>query len=147
MRWMLLLTALLVLCPVAAAAGPDDGPALDDQAAFEREMDRKERERDFEFETEAKKLELDRLRRKAHRGHGEEGGLAVFLLVCLVVNILLTIWVYTDIRARDAGSGLWMVITLLTGLFGAAVYALVRIGDIRMEQAAQAGSGSKASKR
>ena len=30
---------------------------------------------------------------------------------------------------RNAGSGLWIVVTLLTGLFGAAVYALVRLGE------------------
>jgi len=46
-----------------------------------------------------------------------------------VVNILLAIWVYQDIRKRNAGSGIWIVVTLMTGLLGALVYAVVRIGE------------------
>ncbi|MBU4211206.1 MAG: hypothetical protein KKD33_01330 [Verrucomicrobia bacterium] len=51
------------------------------------------------------------------------------MLICMVVHILLAIWVYRDIRHRNAGSGLWIVITLLTGLLGALVYAVARLGD------------------
>ena len=47
----------------------------------------------------------------------------------LVVWLLLAVWVFQDIRKRNAGSGLWIVVTLLTGLLGAVLYALVRIGD------------------
>lgn len=54
---------------------------------------------------------------------------AAFMLFCLVIHILLSIWVYQDIRRRNAGSGVWIVITLLTGLLGALVYAVVRLGD------------------
>ena len=57
------------------------------------------------------------------------------LLVCFVVHILLTVWVYQDIRRRNSGSGIWVAVTLMTGLLGAAVYALVRLGD-RQSQAA-----------
>ena len=51
------------------------------------------------------------------------------MLICAVVHLLLAIWVYQDIRNRNAGSGLWIVVTLLTGLLGVLVYALVRLGD------------------
>jgi hypothetical protein len=36
-----------------------------------------------------------------------------------------------DIRQLNRGSGLWIVIALLTGLLGALVYAVVRLGDAR----------------
>lgn len=51
------------------------------------------------------------------------------LLLMFIVSILLSVWVYKDIRKRDSDSGIWIVIVFLTGLFGAAVYAIVRIGD------------------
>jgi hypothetical protein len=38
--------------------------------------------------------------------------------------------VYQDIRARNAGSGLWIVLVLVAGLLAALVYAVVRLGDI-----------------
>ena len=62
-----------------------------------------------------------------HHGKGKACG-AIFV-VCAVIHILLAMWVYQDIRKRNTGSGLWIVITLLTGLLGALVYAIVRIGD------------------
>ena len=62
------------------------------------------------------------------RGHAMHGFCALFMLV-FVVHILLAVWVFQDIRRRNAGSGIWIVVTLLTGLCGAAVYALVRIGE------------------
>jgi len=52
------------------------------------------------------------------------------LIGCAVVHILAAIWVYKDMRERSAGSGIWIAIALLAGLFGALVYALVRLGDI-----------------
>lgn len=55
--------------------------------------------------------------------------MGMLLLGCVVIHILLAIWVYQDIRRRNAGSGIWIIITLLAGLCGAAVYALVRIGE------------------
>lgn len=51
------------------------------------------------------------------------------MLGCMIVHVLLAIWVYQDIRKRNAGSGLWIVVTLMTGLLGALVYAVVRLGD------------------
>jgi hypothetical protein len=51
------------------------------------------------------------------------------VLGCALIHILLAIWVYHDIRQRNMGSSIWIVIALLTGLFGTLVYAVVRIGD------------------
>ena len=51
------------------------------------------------------------------------------LLICIIVHILTAIWVFQDIRKRGAGSGLWIVIALLTGLLGTLVYAVVRLGE------------------
>jgi hypothetical protein len=53
------------------------------------------------------------------------------MLVCAVVHILAAIWVFQDIRARGAGSGLWIVIALLAGLLGVLVYAVIRLGDAK----------------
>ena len=50
-------------------------------------------------------------------------------LVLIIVHILLAAWIFQDIRKRNAGSGLWIVITLLIGFFGAVLYMLSRIGD------------------
>ena len=55
--------------------------------------------------------------------------LGLMLLGAAVIHILLAVWVYQDLRRRNTGSGIWIVITLLAGLCGAAVYALVRLGD------------------
>ncbi len=55
----------------------------------------------------------------------------VLLLVgiCIAVHILLAVWVFGDIRKRQAGSGIWIAVVLLTGLLGVIPYTLVRIGD------------------
>jgi hypothetical protein len=50
-------------------------------------------------------------------------------LICLLIHILLAVWVYQDIRKRGRGSGIWIVVVLLTGLCGTLVYALVRLRD------------------
>jgi hypothetical protein len=51
----------------------------------------------------------------------------------VIVHILVAIWVYMDIRQLNRGSGIWIVIALLTGLLGGLVYAIVRIGDARQK--------------
>lgn len=53
------------------------------------------------------------------------------MVCCTVVHILSAVWVFQDIRSRGAGSGVWIVIALLAGLFGVLVYAVIRLGDIR----------------
>ncbi len=53
----------------------------------------------------------------------------VVALVTIVCHILLAVWVYTDIRKRGEGNGIFIVLALLAGFFGAGLYALVRIGE------------------
>jgi hypothetical protein len=48
------------------------------------------------------------------------------LLAC---HVLLAVWVFTDIRKRGEGHGIFIALTLLGGFPAAVVYALVRIGD------------------
>ena len=95
------------------------------------------------IQVEKKELELKRNRQTQNqpgqnlrpgkakwRGHHfRKMHCAAFMLVCCIVHILLAIWVYGDIRRRNTGSGIWIVITLLTGLLGVLVYAIVRLGD------------------
>ncbi len=66
-----------------------------------------------------------------HDGHGE--AFPLLAIIC-IVHILVAVWIYQDIRKRNTGSGLWIVIALLTGLLGALVYAVVRLGDNRQTQ-------------
>ena len=92
---------------------------------FEQEM--------REVEIEERHLELDMMRRqldhpKKHPKKDHAGGIC---LVLIIVHILMAIWVYQDVRRKNNGNGIWIIITLLAGFFGASVYALVRIGDTK----------------
>jgi hypothetical protein len=55
--------------------------------------------------------------------------LGTLLVVMVIVHILLAIWVFGDIRKRGEGSGIFIVLALLIGAIGAALYLLARIGD------------------
>jgi hypothetical protein len=62
--------------------------------------------------------------------HKDIGGLiGLCLLIGFVFNILLAIWIFTDIRKRGEGSGLFIALALLAGIPAAIIYSLVRIGD------------------
>lgn len=51
------------------------------------------------------------------------------LLVGFIFNILLAIWIYTDIRKRGEGSGIFIALALFAGIPAAIIYSLVRLGD------------------
>ena len=92
-----------------------------------------------ELEMKKQRAELDRWRRQGDDRHeGPKGLLALLLLGCLVSHILLTVWVWTDMRAKGIGRGLWVPIVLLTGLGGAILYAIVRLADTRDQSASAA---------
>ncbi|MBN2377601.1 MAG: hypothetical protein JXD22_14470, partial [Sedimentisphaerales bacterium] len=102
------------------------------------EIQKSEAEADFrqqmrELELEERRIELDRQREElkfsGHQKHPNKNGAVPFILLCLVVHILVTVWVYQDVRKRNACSGIWIAIALLAGLLGVLVYAVVRIGD------------------
>ncbi len=93
-----------------------------------REMEMREREAQMqEIELEKRRIELDRLHQKDK--------LHPLLLLVIVVHILSAVWVYQDIRRRGRGSGIWIVIAVLTGLLGTLVYAVVRLGDSEEKKA------------
>lgn len=86
------------------------------KAEFERQMQ--------EIELQGKKMRLEQAMNPR-----EGGPMAVLLILCAVVHVLAAVWIYQDIRHRNAGSGLWIVLGLLAGLLAALVYAVVRLGD------------------
>ena len=104
------------------------------------EMEEQEAELDFrrnmrELELAERRIALEHQRKaQKHRKHfkhncGEK--MAPLLIICFVVHVLLAVWVYQDIRKRSSGSGIWIVIVLLTGLLGVLPYAIVRLSDGR----------------
>jgi len=112
-----------------------------------RQLAVEERESELEFERQMRQLEL--MERKADiKGDEEDYGhkkfedyhrlngraaCGIFMGLTLVLHVLLAIWVYQDIRKRNAGSGLWIVIAIISGFFGVLLYAIVRLGDIRLQ--------------
>jgi hypothetical protein len=66
-------------------------------------------------------------REKAIRDIG--GLVALALLGCILCNILLAIWIFTDIRKRGEGPGIFIALALVAGIPTAIIYSLVRIGD------------------
>jgi hypothetical protein len=42
---------------------------------------------------------------------------------------LAAIWIYTDIRKRGEGPGIFIALALIAGVPAALIYAVVRIGD------------------
>jgi HAMP domain-containing protein len=55
--------------------------------------------------------------------------LGLLFLIGIICNILLTIWIFTDIRKRGEGSRLFVAMALVAGIPAALIYALTRIGD------------------
>jgi len=102
----------------------------------EAEMDFDQKMREIELEKHHIALEHERRPQKypACFDHCRKGKMFGLLVIACIVHILVAVWVYQDIRRRNAGSGIWIVIALLTGLLGALVYAVVRLGDSRQTQ-------------
>jgi hypothetical protein len=57
------------------------------------------------------------------------GLLTLCLLVALAFNILVAVWIHTDIRKRGEGSGIFIALAVLAGVPAGIIYALVRLGD------------------
>jgi len=102
----------------------------------EAEMDFNQKMREIELEKHRADLDQQRmpLKHPAYAGHCSHGKMFGLLVIACIVHILVAVWVYQDIRRRNAGSGIWIVIALLTGLLGVLVYAVVRLGDSRQTQ-------------
>lgn len=61
--------------------------------------------------------------------HDISGIAHLMLLVWILCNILLAVWIFTDIRKRGEGPGIFIVLALVAGIPAAIIYALVRISD------------------
>ena len=57
--------------------------------------------------------------------------MGVCLFVGFIFNILIAVWIFTDIRKRGEGSGIFVALALLAGIPTAIIYALLRIADKR----------------
>ena len=147
-RTICLITLLVVMYPSTGFCQEADDASKQLQAAetqlelhrIKLEFQKSETEADFhrqmrELELEQRRIELEHQREKlglaGHWKPRHKEGAVPFIILCFVVHILVAVWVYQDIRKRNVGSGIWIVVALLTGLLGALVYAIVRLGDSR----------------
>ena len=55
--------------------------------------------------------------------------LGLLFLIGIICNILLAIWIFTDIRKRGEGPGIFIAMALVAGIPAALIYALTRLGD------------------
>lgn len=131
-RWVLSIVLVSIFAP-AFAVGQEPGEQEDIELQMElqeKKMELKQREAKMDLERRKAELDLEGHKMKLeHWRKAHKGGPHPLLAVILIVNILTAVWVYKDIRQRDSGSGIWIVIALLTGLLGTLVYAVVRLGD------------------
>ncbi len=139
---MMLATMFVPAFAVAQEEGPEDIEFQIEMHERKMELQHREAQMDIErrmqeLELEKYKIELEHMRRpkehprqvKDNDDDDDDDDLHPLLLLVLVVHILCAVWVYQDIRRRAGGSGLWIVIALLTGLLGTLVYAVVRLGE------------------
>ena len=156
MKTKLIVCLAAALLAGRLASGQDNSPPPQPENPLraieiqQKQLNLQQRQSEVNFNNEVRKIELEKKRMElehqrqmlkaqelktgpskeawySHNGKTMHCWGLVFL--CFVVHILLAIWVYQDIRKRNAGSGMWIAITLLTGFFGALVYAVVRLGD------------------
>ena len=140
--------AALVLATAAQTAAAQE----DEEGSFDEQMERREvemelqnRQREFEHEQsmreldlEERQLEIEQRRAeidRAHQGppgkdpHHKDHGILILLVI--ITHIVLTVWVFKDMNEKKIGRALWVPIVLLAGVFGAILYAIVRIADTR----------------
>jgi len=135
----------MLLSTAAFSQEPERMEEMEQQMRMRKmELEMAEYEAEVKFHEEMKKLELEQRRTHIERerrafDHRDlhKNKMGPILIVCFVIHILMAIWVYTDIRQRNSGSGIWIVIALLAGLFGVLAYALVRLGDINNNRRAR----------
>ena len=108
------------------------------------QLEQKRAEMGFQLEQEMRKIELEKARLEielAHRKLGRhprpkpEGICAIILLVAILNRILVPVWIYKDMRRRENSSVILVLLGILGGLAGLFAYALVRIGDVKTNNA------------
>jgi hypothetical protein len=147
MKRYVLITVLMAMffsTPVFSQ-DPDEGRGRPEKDMGHRlrlrraQLELEERESDINFQQQMRELELEKRRtelqcqqagKKHKKGwkHKREDDAAPLLIIIAIVHLLTAVWVYQDIRKRGVGSGIWIVLALLTGLLGTLVYAIVRLG-------------------
>lgn len=135
----------MLLSTAAFSQDPERMEEMEQQMRTRKmELEMAKHEAEVKFHEEMRKLELEQRRTHIERerrafDHRDlhKNKMGPILIVCFIINILMAIWVYTDIRQRNSGSGIWIVIALLAGLFGVLAYALVRLGDINNNRRAR----------
>jgi len=144
--WLGLAAAMILSWSAFAQEGGSKAKSPEQELELqERRLALKERELDMEFQQKVRQLELQKRETAVQRGGDDDKyarrlrrcryyGFKAFLLISFIVNILLAIWVFQDIRQRNTGSGIWIVVTLLAGWLGAILYVLVRLGDMHKEK-------------
>ena len=106
------------------------------QREAEMDFQRKQQETEMDFQRKQQEIELQKRRMELENMHKpKKKDPNPILILVAVVNVLCTVWVYQDIQKRSHESGIWIVITLLTGLLGALVYSVVRIGEVAKQKA------------
>lgn len=63
--------------------------------------------------------------------------LGLLFLIGVICNILMAIWIHTDIRKRGEGSTLFVAMAVVAGVPAALIYAVTRIGDRKTWEAAK----------
>jgi len=141
-RFVLLFTVMVAMSPFAVWAQADQ-KGIEDQAERielkKQQLDLDKRWADLQFQKEMQKIQIEKARSQIGPDQRQPMGfprhhppcLMLMMAMCGLVHILLSIWTFQDIRRRNSGSGIWIVVVLLTGFFGTLLYALVRLGDIR----------------
>jgi len=146
MKRYVLMSVLLVsmfACPAVLSQEFEPEDMEIEMEMRERAMELEQSERKMDMEQEMHKLEIEQRKLELERAQNDdddddddcEGALGFLFLLCAVVHILTAVWVYMDIRQLNRGSGIWIVIALLTGLLGTLVYAVVRLGNGRQKGA------------
>ncbi|MCK5683019.1 hypothetical protein KAJ27_02825 [bacterium] len=107
-------------------------------------LDFEERQNESHFRNEMRKFKLQKKKNEVRRPNLRrkrvnlgyrllsvlKKKMVIFLVICIILHILFTVWVYNDLKARQVDGALWIFIVLLSGFWGALVYSLVRLGDI-----------------
>ena len=132
--WMVAVMAMVLGAAARTAAAQED-KELPFEEQIERQMmelELQQRQDEVEFDRQERQLELEQRRAeidRPHDHHPDHHGF--FILLIIITNILLTVWVFKDMNEKKIGRALWVPIVLLAGVFGAILYAIVRIADTR----------------
>ena len=142
-QYMPYLLLAAIIFPAALFAEEEEMMIEDAERQLEMtniQLEQKRAELDFKFQERMRELELEKMDlevehgRRQLIGHGRgqpEGICAIILLAAILTRILTPIWIYKDMRQRDASSVVLVLLGILGGLFGLLTYAVVRLGDVK----------------